>query len=90
MATNESNNKLQTKSLGKSEGKNSVAKSTGKGLIHVAEVRMVLYVVPVAISLAIFVYLYTNGYGLFISLLIPFLILATMFAIVMYLLKKTK
>ncbi|GEM_PF-4171903 len=37
-----------------------VAKGEDKGLMNIAEVRMLLYVVPVALILALFVYLVTR------------------------------
>jgi cell division protein FtsL len=58
MATN--SKKQQKLTPGKTEVKNSVAKGTKKGLMDIAEVRMVLYVVPIAIVLAVIVYILTH------------------------------
>jgi len=60
MTTNESSKKSQTKTPSKTEVTNSVAKGTEKGLMGVAEVRMVLYVVPIALILATIVYFLTH------------------------------
>lgn len=47
---------MATNKADKNKGKKGEAKGTRKGLMEIAEVRMVLYVVPVAIILALFVY----------------------------------
>ena len=88
MTTNETSKKLQTPS--KTEVKNSVAKGSSKGFMSIAEVRMVLYVVPVALCLALFVYLNTHGYSLLYAILIPAALGAIMFFVVLRLLKKYK
>ena len=49
MATNKENKAVK-----------SEAKGTRKGLMEIAEVRMVFYVVPIALILALFVYFQTH------------------------------
>jgi hypothetical protein len=43
-----------------SSPKKGVAKEEDKGLMSIAEVRMLLYVVPIALVLALFVYIITR------------------------------
>jgi hypothetical protein len=52
MATNKSNKNASTTK--------GVAKGEEKGLMSIAEVRMLLYVVPIALILALFVYIITR------------------------------
>jgi hypothetical protein len=64
MATNKSSKKTNIKTAqqfkeDKSIGK-GVAKDEKQGLMDIAEVRMVLYVVPVGLILALFVYFMTR------------------------------
>jgi hypothetical protein len=48
------------KSSNKTSSPKGVAKDEKKGLMSIAEVRMLLYVVPIALVLALFVYIITR------------------------------
>jgi hypothetical protein len=61
MATkNKSVKKTEIRTHVENKATKSVAKGTDKGLMNIAEVRMLLYVVPIATILALFVYLITR------------------------------
>ena len=60
MATNKSNKKAEIKTVQQIKDDKGVAKGEKQGLMNIAEVRMLLYVVPVAAILALFVYLVTR------------------------------
>jgi hypothetical protein len=60
MAANKSIKKSSIKTLGETQASKGVANEENKGLMNIAEVRMVLYVVPIAIVLALFVYFITR------------------------------
>ncbi len=64
MATNDSIKKQQTP--GKTEVKKSVANSPKKGFMSIPEVRMLFYVLPVALVFATFTYLNSRGNSLLI------------------------
>jgi len=56
MATSKTNKKSTIKTVQQMKDDKGVANSEKQGLMNIAEVRMVLYVVPVALILALFVY----------------------------------
>ncbi|MGA9399024.1 MAG: hypothetical protein WBV22_12285 [Anaerolineaceae bacterium] len=60
MAPNKSDKKDEIRTMHENKAANSVANGTGKGLMNIAEVRMVLYVVPIALILATIVYFLTH------------------------------
>jgi hypothetical protein len=60
MAANKSIKKNKIKTLGETQDSKGVANEENKGLMNIAEVRMVLYVVPIALILALFVYFITR------------------------------
>ena len=60
MATNKSKKKTTIKTVQQMKDEKGVAKGEKQGLMNIAEVRMVLYVVPVALILALFVYFVTR------------------------------
>ena len=60
MATNKSVKKNTIKTVQQMKDEKGVAKGEKQGLMNIAEVRMVLYVVPVALILALFVYFMTR------------------------------
>jgi hypothetical protein len=60
MATNKSSKKQQIKTSVQMKAEKGVAKDEKQGLMNIAEVRMLLYVVPIAIILALFVYIITR------------------------------
>ena len=60
MATNNSKKKTSIKTVQQLKDEKGVAKGEKQGLMNIAEVRMVLYVVPVALILALFVYFVTR------------------------------
>jgi hypothetical protein len=60
MATNKTNKKSNIKTVQQIKDDKGVAKGEKQGLMNIAEVRMVLYVVPVAAILALFVYFVTR------------------------------
>ncbi len=60
MATNKTKKKTAIKTVQQMKDEKGVAKGEKQGLMNIAEVRMVLYVVPVALILALFVYFVTR------------------------------
>jgi len=60
MATSKSNKKTSIKTVQQIKDEKGVANAEKQGLMNIAEVRMVLYVVPVALILALFVYFVTR------------------------------
>ena len=60
MATNKANKKTTIKTVQQMKDEKGVANGEKQGLMNIAEVRMVLYVVPVALILALFVYFVTR------------------------------
>jgi hypothetical protein len=57
---NKSVKKTEIKTHVENKATKSVAKDTDKGLMSIAEVRMLMYVVPIALILALFVYIITR------------------------------
>ncbi|MBN2256259.1 MAG: hypothetical protein JW704_00255 [Anaerolineaceae bacterium] len=61
MATSKASKKTQIKTMGQAQDDKKKSGSKEKqDLMSIAEVRMVLYVVPIALILALFVYLTTR------------------------------